>query len=283
MKVALVVKDSPSTRNRTDRNMGYWSYPVPEFEWTHFVFGGPRAYADELNDYDVVIQEDAGPIHYKNLKKPLVFVSIDGTLSADHLDTRLKRAAQADLILVDHEPLEPYKALNIPTRRWGYCVNDCLMKDYGQSKTIDVSFHCAGNGQPERKQVRQLLSDYCQASGLVFQSGILALPEYARAMARGKIVVNWPRVPGNRPHRVLDAMACGACLVTGPIPDGDERVPGRDFLQVNRIDDLISAIEYLLNSGDWQQIAGKGKKLIAKYHTWTIRARQLRAILKEEL
>lgn len=266
--------------------MGYWSYPVPDFEWQHFVFNGRKAYANEMNDFDVIIQEDAGPVHYGNLKKPLVFVAIDGTLSQDHLDTRLKRAAQADLILVDHDRLENYQSLGIPVRRWNYCVNDHLMKDYGEPKSIDVSFHCAGNGHPERKRVREMLSNFCRISGLTFESGILPLPEYARAMACSKIVVNWPRTPANRPHRVFDAMACGACLVTGPFPQripGDEMVEGRDYVEVKRTEDLPMICEWLLESGKWQEFGKWGKRLIAKYHTWSIRARQLRVILQEEL
>jgi len=285
LKVALVVKNSASTQERECRNMGYWSYPVPEFHWQHFVFGGKRAYANGMNDFDVVIQEDAGPWHYRHLKRPHIFIAIDSTLSQAHLDTRLGRGKQADLILVDHDRLKNFEPLGVPIRRLNYCVNDRLMRDYGEGRDIDVSFHCAGNGQPERREVRHLLSEYCQVHDLTFGSGILPLPEYARAMARSKIIVNWPRTPANRPHRVFDAMACGACLVTGSLPDvpGDERVPDRDYIQVERMQDIPQTIDWLLESGKWQEVGQAGKRIVAKYHTWAIRAKQLRAILQEEL
>ena len=103
MRIALVVKSSSSTREREMRNMGYWSYPVKQFSWQHFIFPGRRAYATEMNAYDLVVQEDAGPRFYKQLKRPLVYVAIDSSLSDDHLESRLQRARQADLILVDHD------------------------------------------------------------------------------------------------------------------------------------------------------------------------------------
>jgi len=284
LKVALVVKhSSQSVRERECRNMGYWSYPVPEFEWTHFDGFGP---ASELNEFDLVVQEDAGPKRYSRLTAPLAYVAIDSTLSPDHLESRLPRAENADLILVDHAPIGDFNMLGIPVRRWNYCVNDSLFKDYGEGRDIDVSFHCGGRNSEERQQLRLILADYCQASGLVFQSGVLHPTDYARAMARSKIVVNWPRHPNNRPHRVFDAMACGACLVTGRLPkvDGDYLSLGLDELQqVDQLEDVTRAIGYMFDTGKWEELAQKGQRLIAHHHTWAIRARQLREIIREEL
>lgn len=261
--------------------MGYWSYPVPEFEWTH-VEGHNAA---ELNEFDLVVQEDAGPRRYSGLIKPLVYVAIDSTLSENHLQARLDRAENADLILVDHGPLEDFSGLEIPTRRWNYCVNDALFRDYGEPRVIDISFLCGTRNSPERVWLRAALSEYCEDKRLSFQSGVLHPIDYARAMARSKIVVNWPRSPKNRPHRTFDALACGACLITGPLPDvsGDERVPGRDYFEVGAVEDVPGVIDNLLEKDDYITMAQKGKKLVAKYHTWAIRARQLRTIIGEEL
>jgi glycosyltransferase involved in cell wall biosynthesis len=286
MRVALVVKATGSTQARNDRNMGYWSYPVKEFDWRHFTFARSAVVTSEIgDDFDIILQEDAGPKYYKQCKLPIVYLSIDDSLSADHLESRLGRAKLADLILVDHGDLNNYAHLGVPVRRLNYCVNDWLMKDYGEEKTVDVSFHCGGSGCPDRKKIRSMLSTYCKKRGLVYKSGVLHITEYARAMNRSKIVVNWPRAPGNRPHRVFDAMACGACLVTGPLPDvgGDERVKGWDYVEVEQIKEIPDAIDDLLGSGRWQTIARHGKKLVDKHHTWAIRARQLRQILSEEL
>jgi len=284
LNVALVVKhSSTSVRERDCRNMGYWSYGVPEFEWTHFDGFGP---ASELNEFDLVVQEDAGPKRYSGLTVPLVYVAIDTTLSPDHLESRLPRAANADLILVDHGPLEDFYPLDKPVMRWNYCVNDNLMRDYGEGRDIDVSFHCGGRNSEERQRLRLLLSEYCEDNGLTFASGVLHPTDYARSMARSKIVVNWPRHPNNRPHRVFDAMACGACLVTGRLPKvaGDYLLLGLDELQqVDKLEDVTLAIKYMLDTGKWEELAQKGQRFIARYHTWAIRARQLREIIKSEL
>jgi glycosyltransferase involved in cell wall biosynthesis len=284
MKVALVVKASNGTQERETRNMGYWSYPVLEFVWQHFVFGGKKAFATPMNShYDLIFQEDAGPYYFKDVKKPIVYLAIDSTLSEDHLESRLKRAEHADLILVDMDSPERFTHLGKPVRRLNYCVNDWLFKDYELERVIDVSFYCGSN--PLRGEIRNMLRDYCQANDIVFATGTLHPIQYARAMAQSKIVINWPRVPENRPHRVFDVMACGACLVTGPLPNvvGDERIEGRDYVEIRRYDNLPAVIEYLLKSGDWQQIATNGTRLVAQKHTWAIRAKQLRQIISEEL
>lgn len=261
--------------------MGYWSYPVPEFTWTHF----DGFDASALNAFDVVIQEDAGPKRYSGLRKPLVYVAIDSTLSEDHLNARLPRAGNADLILVDHGPLEDFYQLDKPVMRWNYCVNDNLMRDYGEPKDIDVSFHCGGRNSEERQRLRLILAEYCQDNGLTFASGVLHPTDYARSMARSKIVVNWPRSSLNRPHRVFDTMGTGACLVTGLLPyvPGDLTVPGKDFAEVGAVEDVPAAIGDLLETGDWQGIARNGQELVRNSHTWAIRARQLRRILESEL
>lgn len=284
MKIALVVKPSNGTQEREVRNMGYWSYPVPEFKWQHFVFGGKKAYATPMNgDFDVIFQEDAGPYYLKNVRRPLVYLAIDSTLSPDHLESRVKRAKHADLILVDQDDLSNFTHLGIPVRRLNYCVNDWLFRGYGEERTLDVSFYCGSN--EERGRIRNMLRDFCPKNGISFETGTLHPVHYAKAMARSKIVINWPRVPTNRPHRVFDAMASGACLVTGPLPDvpGDERVRGRDYVQVDSAAELPGVIVDLLKSGEWQQIAAKGTKLVAKYHRWSMRAKQLGQILNEVL
>jgi glycosyltransferase involved in cell wall biosynthesis len=283
MKVALIVKNSNGTQEREQRNMGYWSYPVPEFEWRHFITG-KKAYATDMNHYgDVIFQEDAGPYILKNVRKPVVYLAIDSTLSEDHLESRLKRAKNADLILVDHDDIERFKHLGIPVRQWNYCVNDHLFRDQGLSRDIDVSFYCGSN--VERGQIRNMLRPFCRGNDISFATGTLHPVQYAQAMAQSKIVLNWPRSPDNRAHRVFDAMACGACLVTGPVPNvsGDYLDRHNNYVPVNYIEDIPIVLQHLLKTGDWQHIAQNGKRLVDKYHRWSVRAKQLKQILAEEL
>jgi hypothetical protein len=285
VKIALVVKPSRSTEERENRNMGYWSYPVEGLQWAHFVFGGKVAYATDMNKYDVIVQEDAGPRFYKHLKKPVVYIAIDSSLSDDHLKARLERARHADLILVDHDRLDRFASLGVPVRRLNYCINDHLMRDYGEDRIIDVSYHCGSSYCPDRKRLRKILAEFCRDANLEFASGVLHITDYARSMARSKIVVNWPRVPSNRPHRVFDAMACGACLVTGPLPDvdGDKREAGKHYIEVEKLEDIPAVILALLDSGEWRTVGQSGREMVNKYHTWAVRAGQLREILHNEL
>lgn len=283
MKIALVVKASNGTQEREHRNMGYWSYPVPELDWQHFVFGGKSAYATEMNNgYDVIFQEDAGPRFYKDIQKPLVYLAIDSTLSDDHLQSRLERAKNADLILVEQDNLKNYIHLSVPVKRLNYCTNDRLFRDtYGLGKPIDVSFYCGSN--EERGVIRNMLRTFCKKRNIILGTGTLHPIKYAEAMACSKIVINWPRVPTNRPHRVFDAMACGACLVSGKLPfmPDDRTVEGRDYIQADNHKDIPDAIDMLLSSGRWEEIAANGKKLVTKYHTWAIRAKELHQMLSE--
>jgi hypothetical protein len=277
LRVAYIIKASPSTAFRDNRNMGYFSYPVPEFEWQHF-------YSDEsaVNDFDLVIQEDGGPDQCTNVKKPFIFLSIDDTLSDAHLQTRLTRAKTADVILVDHSKLKLFEELGKPVYRFNYCVNDWIMKDYGLPKDVDVSFHCGRN--EERIKLRQLLHEYCQANNRIYRSNTMGIEDYAQAMNRSKIVVNWPRTRINRPHRVFDSMACKACLVTGRLPDVsfDNRVSGYHYVECDSFEDIYNSIGELIQSGKWQQIAQNGYDLVHSEHRWSVRAKQLREIIYRE-
>lgn len=284
LHVALVVKSSPSTRERENRNMGYWSYPVPEFTWDHFSFEG-GADASKLKDYDLIFQEDGGPFEYINRSTPLVYLSIDSTLSDDHYQVRLRRAKCADLVLVDHDQIERFPR----SRRLAYCVNDHVFQPL--EKSIDVSFHCgagASKGTPggqERVDLRILLDKICQEGGWSYRSGALPLSEYAESMGRSRIIVNWPRTPINRPHRVFDAMASGACLLTGLLPnvDGDYRIPTEHYTEFSHTNILPDLIRHLLKYDLWKGVARDGYEMVMKHHTWATRAKELRELLAKEL
>ncbi len=289
LRVALVVKPSPSTREREGRNMGWWSYTVPEFTWDHFVYEGFQADANGMVGYDLIFQEDGGPLGFANRKPPLVYLAVDSTLSDAHYQTRLERARQADLILVDHDRLERFAGIGKPIRRWAYCVNDQLFRPL--EKSLDVVFHCsagARSGQPggvERARLRSRLHDVCQQAGWSYRSGAVGIGLYAEDMGRGRVVVNWPRTMLNRPHRVFDAMASGACLLTGEIPivDGDDVVENVHYAVFRSNKELDDWLSRLLQDETWRQFARNGHDLVMRKHTWAVRARELRQILSEEL
>jgi hypothetical protein len=297
LKVAILIKPGCPPPGE-GRNMGYFSYDVPEFTYQYFSPGGGNIDLRLYNNFDVIYHEDAGNwgdyIRDKNTP-PVVYMSIDSTLSDTHYQERLKQGGKSDLILVDHDKIERFKVSGKPVRRLTYCVNDHLFKPL--EKTLDVSFHCgsgARKGYPggkERNELRAQLDGICKELGLSYESGVLGLPQYAAALGRAKVVINLPRTPINRPHRVFDAMAAGACLLTAPIPWIEEDLLGIGFNKTHivfeNINQLPEILELLLKGlnfkGWWYDTMLSGSALVEFNHTWSIRAQQLRQILNEEL
>ena len=293
LRVALFVKGTPSGFEREMRNMGWWSYPVPEFTWQHFNLAGGRNEArSRFQNYDLIFLEDlsgnAG-ILTGNGGPPVTYLSIDSTLSEKAYQDRLDKARMADLILVDHDQPSRFRINGRRAKRLDYCINDHVFKPL--EKTLDMSFHCgsgSSRGQPggtERVELRQYLHEIHIGHGYSFRSGAMGLPEYAESMGHSKVIINWPRVPGNRSHRVLDAMACRACLVTGTIPNIPEDKLERDmhYIAFDKKEELPYLLESLFAEDRWQEIADNGYKLVMENHTWAIRARELRELLEKEL
>lgn len=292
LRVALLVKSSPSTRERENRNMGWWSYPVPEFTWDHFSPGANiqneiRKYAA---DYDLIFHEDGGNWGCYGVSDiPVVYMSVDSTLSDAHYDVRHRQAKQADLVLVDHDSLDRFRLNNKRVRRLAYCVNDNVFKPL--EKTIDITFHCSTGtrkgapGGVERNVLRDQLNTICKQNGWSYRSGTKGLQEYAESMGRSRIVVNWPRTSINRPHRIFDAMACGACVVTGPLPhvEEDHRNAGEHYVEFVNNNELPETLAGLLIDDTWAKIARNGNELVNERHAWKTRASELRSILNTEL
>lgn len=293
LRVALIHYDNP---RQYDRMVGYWSYAVPEFAVTHFgVAPGRQVYrrAEYARaGFDAIVWEDhkTRGTWADDAAIPLIYHVVDSTLSASHLEDRRHHGAQADLILVDHDRLERLGGLGVPVRRWGYCVNDRLFRDYGEEKTIDVAFHCRTKGSAMRAALRNWLAVYCARMGYTYASGDRDREEYARAFNRAKVAVNLTRTPQNRPHRVLDALACRTCLLSSKLPhvSGEERVQGVHYVEWDASGEALGAnelgawVERLLGSGEWQALADNGYELVHRAHTWAVRAGELRQILSEE-
>lgn len=292
LQIALIVKNKPAAFRREDRGMGYFSYYVPEFSWDHITPG--KAFKLDTKDlarrgYDLVIHEDGGAWgEYLGRALPVIYLAIDSTLSHEyHYLPRLNQARQADLILVDHDKLERFASTGKPVRRFSYCVNDKIFHPYGD-KTADIAYHCnSGNAAPSvsRSDWRIFLHEFSQANSLIYRSGMLPLSQYAESLSRARLVVNWPRNPQNRPHRVLDTMASGSLLLTGPIPQVSEEglTEGKDyFVFKDRLDFSHLAKLLLDNAEQREEIARGAYRFVTTNHTWAIRAQQLRHIIKQE-
>ena len=295
LNVALIIKNTSAPKERECRNMGYWSYPVPEFTWRHFWLDrGVTVDLNTFKDYDLVFHEDTtNDAHYRRLGvRPLVFMDIDSTLSERHLWERRKISTQADLVLTDHAPLEWFKDGRGPVRRLGYCVNERVFNDYGLPKSVDLTFHCSTGssknapGAKERREIRALLNAYAEQKKLVYRSGVLGLPDYAKAFNAARVCINWPRTPTNRPHRVFDVMASRSCLVTGKLPevDGDDIEAGKHYIEFGNQRELIEQLNALFEAPERiDEIANAGYRHTINTHTWAHCAKRIRQILNEEL
>lgn len=302
LHVLLVVKATVSAFLREGRNMGQFSYPVEQFTWEHMVIpkGGSINRADYAGKFDVIFHEDAPGCTYEGDGPPVIFYDIDSTLTDDHhYRPRLEQAKQANLILVDHDRLGRFNLPGIHTRRLSYCVNDRLFFDRGLERDLDVVFHCpAGNlvpGGDERRKIRVMLDTYCKQHGLTYVSGAIDIVTYANHFARAKVVVSWARTIRNRPHRVLDATASGACLLTSPLPPTEDvdtvALPIVFFDQINCLiakdseelpSRLDEAFEELYQRQTWQGLAERSHKVTMELHTWRERAKELRTIIADE-
>jgi hypothetical protein len=264
--------------------MGWWSYPVPEFTWEVITIQkGTALDLASLGQYNFVFHVDSGNyVTYRHRgARPVVFVTWDDTLSPGHKQVRLEQAKQVDLLLVDHSPLAewpgPYKV-----RRANYCSDDRLFAT--AEKTVDVAWHCSAGDCLARSEIKNLLPSVCQRGGWSLSCGGLSRPEYARALARARVVVNFPKTPTNRPNRVMDAMVARACLLTGvlPIVDGAGMVPGEHYVTFDRPQDLEAGLHQVLDAGEWERVANAGYELAMAKHTWAVRAAELRQMLAEE-
>jgi len=285
LRVGLIVKNRPGSVERLRRQCGYFSYDVPEFVWTHMTPGKKfrlNMKALRKQGFDLIFHEDGGNWgEYVGDDVPVVYYSVDSTLSDAHYIQRAEQGRKADLILVDHDRLERF-AGGPPVRRWSYCVNDKLF--YAGEKRIDVGYHCNSSGVPDgpRAQLRAWLVEHCAANGYSLSTGHLSVEQYAAALGRARVVVNLPQAAGNRPHRVLDAMAAGAALLTAPLPDvsGEDSRTGVHYAEWQDTSDLAQHLKSLIAYQRWSDYAEAGA-LWMQQHTWAVRAQELRAIVYE--
>lgn len=292
LRVAFVVKNKKRGFLRSDRAMGWFSYPVPEFTWDHICGskgGRIDTYKLQAQGYDLIVHEDVGwRMTYRRGGIPVAFLSIDSTLSQAHYAVRYNQAKRsADLILLDHDSPDRWGGLGVPVRQCNYCVNELWFHDYEIPKNADIAYHCNSNppGGEYRTLLRRELHHFCQERGYIYRSGSLGNPGYARSFNAARIAVNWPKTPINRPHRVFDAMACRACLLTGPIPGvrGDVVQAGKHYVTFKDEHELKARIDELLASGRWEAHANVGYAAVMKHHTWKVRATQLRRVIHETL
>lgn len=293
LRVALVSFDRERARPG-QRPYGWWSYPVPEFDVTwHPVSAMSSLGVGEFAGYDIIVQEDYKTrITWEGSGIPRCYHAVDTTISEGRRQDRMKWGMGADLILVDQDRLERFEALGVPVRRFGYCVNDRLFCDYNLERDIDVGwyFRAPNKEQHPRRELHRWLQGFCEEHDYVYNGGkrlgeVDGRPTYATYLNRSKVAMNLSVYPACRTHRVFDAMACGAALVTSPLPDVSEevRTVGWHYLEFGDHDHLASLLDGLLQGGGWKDLGRSGQELVSAEHTWAVRASQLRETLGEVL
>lgn len=296
LRIAVIVKARrPSVLKRKDRHLGWWSYPVPEFTWEFFGHDPyhPLPLRRFKSAYDLVFVEDPAFVELQGTGLPTAYLTVDSTLSeTNHYAPRFKHAQQFDLVLVDHD--EPKRFTNRKGKRAArlpYCVNEKIFYDYQLPKVNEIAYHCSGGhntlGQVDRALTRRWLHTWSAEHEASYRSGVLGLKDYARSMASSKVVVNVPRTLINRNHRILDAMACKACVVSAPFAavKTDKFVVGTHYLGYEDFGGLDRMLHMALQNGDetWQRVAEDGYQHVMAYHTWATRATELRQTLAQEL
>lgn len=272
------------------RGVGWWAYPVPEFEVDHFVVPTSCCTLDagQFKDYDIILQEDAKTwITWTGKGPPRCYHAVDSPTSEAHYKKRRRYARGADLVLLDCDRPERWQDVAPAVRRFNYCVNDVHFHDGGEPREIDVGWYYRPNFS-ERRALDLWLAKFCYRRGYTYSSGKRGGGEnsYSGAMRGSKIVMHLSQRCHwgvTRAHRVLDALGCGACLLSPPIVDipEDHLEAGVHYLEFREFDEAGEIIDELLASGRWREVAKAGNELVMTYHTWAARARDLRRILEE--
>jgi hypothetical protein len=310
--VLLVHRDQPHRWARTD---GCFPYDVPEFYVAHRTVDKWFSMSlSELRNVDLVWWDEGkyrgGPHFYPPRGArtvPVAFYCIYPTLSESIYRDRQERARRdADLVLLEHDDLARWQGLGIPARRCAYSVDETHYRDPGHERTIDVGFFCVWNYSPERRALNDWLAAYCERRGWRFgTNGGNGSDDYPNLLARSKVIVHINRTPRTRPPRIFDASACGAAVLASrmPVVSGEEWIDGVHYAAFDQptaeyhdeefgarepyadadCAQLADALDYLVGEGGWQGMARRAQEYVLMHHTWRVRARELRATLKEAL
>jgi hypothetical protein len=308
LKLALIHRDNwYRDKLRVD---GQFAYPVDGLEWFHCPVG--KSFELDVSiwkDVDVIWLDDGKwgnmtivPKKGKRIS-PLVYYVLYPTLAHHIYADRLEKARQlADLVLLDHDDLGRWTHTDFEARRLAYSVNDRYYRDRGLRRDIDVGFYAIWGHNRGRRAFEKWLSDFCKRKGYRFYGlmGKTADTRYPELLARTKVVVHLNRSPSTRPPRMFDTAACGAALLSNPMPavSGESWLPWvhyapfyepQDVYQEKAepwgafsdddCEEVIKGLEWLLDEGHWEAVAQAAKQYVLACHTWERRAVELRGIL----
>lgn len=260
----------------TRLKLGWWSYAVPDLDWTFYpTVDGQTVDKNALAErgHDLIVWEDwvwntwtgTAPI-------PIYAVIVDSNTSPRRRRNYKDRAAHADVFLIDQDKLKYFKALEKPTYRWSYGVNERVFRP--EQKLVDVGYHVQYTD--ERSQLHEYLRTWAahNTQWRVTMGGNMPMPQYVHHVNQARILVHKRTHEQCRSHRYFDALAAGCCLIAdrGWSIEGDQFEPGYHYLEWADHTDLTAQIERLLDSGQWAKTANVGRAFVLANHTWAHRA-----------
>jgi len=267
----------------TRQKLGWFSYPVPEFEWTFYPVDPGTAVSKKYlaQRHQIVIAEDWTWCSFVNdASIPIVGIIVDSNTSDRRLTLYRDWAQQCDVLLLDQDKPASFNGVKKPIYHWSYGVNEHVF--YPRQKVTDIAYHVAHT--QVRDVMQPLLVDFAVRRGYSITRGIHPLAKYAELLGQARIVVHHSTAPQCRSHRFFDALAGQSCLLTDKVtlPPEDGWVPGQHFVEYENMDHLYGLIKGLLSSGKWEEVAQAGYEFVKNSHTWKQRAAELSAILIKE-
>jgi len=268
--------------DETRLKMGWWSYPVPDFEWAFYPLEDGQAIDKNKlaqKGHDVIFWEDwVWNDFVGDAPIPIYAAIVDSNTSGRRKKRYEGRAKQADVLLIDQDKLTHFGKTGRPTFRWQYAVNEHVFAP--QQKTIDVGYHVVRT--PGRSALTEPIRTLCRENGYsLTDGGGMTITQYANRIGSARIVVHKATREQCRSHRFFDALSSASCLLTDRVwgVNEDRFMAGSHFVEWQSAADLQTQIVDLLETGRWQQIADAGRAHIMLHHTWRTRAAQLKGII----
>lgn len=276
LNVCLVSADHP--RHTYNRMVGWFGYQVENIGLIHKTYKDKfvSLNRNDFKDFDAVIVEDARLSVFwngYNNNTAFCYLIVDSVLSKDHYRERHNNSLQYDINLVDQDKLSRFPR----SRRFSYCVNENIFKPAEKIYDVGMLF----NATPERNQLRDELTLWCNEHGYSFVNG-RRVEDYPLVLAQSKININLSRNPSVRSHRVFDVMACNSMLITSTLPkiDYEYKVKHKDYEEFSSFEGLTELIDTHLKFEIWKDKANSGFELVKNNHTWENRANLLVNILQ---
>jgi len=173
-----------------------------------------------------------------------------------------------------------------------WSVDTSVFRDYGFERKYDVTFlGKVSRSYPLRQRILETLP---KKPGINFftekhppewnvnPKKYLVRESYAKVLARSKILIFGTSVLNYPLTKFFEGMACNT-LVMAPMPHDGEDLhfePGFNFVEINEENFLEKIGYYLRHENERREIAKRGRETVKKYHTVTIRAKQLVDYLK---